>query len=59
MDLGRGKPAPPTKWLPRQGDWLGVCTIGKEDWEIVTQNNGQRKTRFLRYVIDSRNVYLA
>lgn len=36
-----------------------VHTIGKEDWEIITQSNDQRKTRFLLYVIDSRNVYLA
>lgn len=45
--------------LAQQDDWLGVCTIGQKDWEIVTQNNGQEKTRFLLCVIDSRNVYLA
>ncbi|PKU46012.1 serine threonine-protein phosphatase 2b catalytic subunit alpha isoform [Limosa lapponica baueri] len=36
-----------------------VHTIGKKDWEVTTQSNDQRKTRFLVYVIDSRNVYLA
>lgn len=38
---------------------VNVCTIGNKDWEIITQSNDQRKTRFLLYVIDSRNVYLA
>lgn len=52
-----GKTCPPN--LPQQGDRLGVCATGKKDWEIVTQNNGQGKTRFLLHVIDSRNVYLA
>lgn len=45
--------------LPQQGDRLSVCTTGEKVWEIVTQNNGQGKTRFLLHVIDSRNVYLA
>lgn len=39
-------------------DLVYVCTTGKKDWQVITQSNDQIKTRFLLYVIDSRNVYL-